>query len=176
MLPTDPMIRVDLVSGTVRPGQAWEGERLSITDCFQRFFAFAVRRLKWLALIPGAPQIFDTVLLSATAVFFPARLRAISAVEKAVSELRGVKPGVHRLGGIGFYFRGKECSHIHGNGLLDCFVGQANREALVREHRASPHHVFPRSGWISFWIEDGDDVVSAIDLIRVACAYQEDLK
>jgi hypothetical protein len=136
-------------------------------------FDFVVRKLKWLAALPGAPQLFDTMLFSATAVFSPARLRAISAVEKAVTDLPGVTPGVHRLGGVGFFSCGKECSHIHGNGLLDCFVGRTNRDALVRDHHASLHHVFPRSGWISFWIEGGDDVSQAIDLIRMACAYQQ---
>ena len=139
-------------------------------------FEFAVRRLKWLAAIPGAPQIFDAMLFSSTALFYPARLRAISAVKKAVNQLPEMTPGVHRLGGIGFFFRGKECSHLHGNGLLDCFVGRANRDALVRDGRASAHHVFPRSGWISFWIKDGGDVPPAIDLIRIACAYQQDAK
>ena len=137
-------------------------------------FAFAVRRLKWLAAIPGAPQIFDAMLFTSTALFHPARLRAISAIEFAVNKLPGVRPGVHRFGGVGFFFRGKECSHIHGNGLLDCFVGRANRDALVGARQAFPHHVFPRSGWISFWIKDGDDVPRAIDLIRIACAYQQD--
>jgi hypothetical protein len=139
-------------------------------------FDFVVRKLKWLAAIPGAPQLFDAMLFSATALFSPARLRAISAVEKAVNELPGVRPGVHRFGGIGFFFRGKECSHIHGNGLLDCFVGRVNRDALVRDQRASPHHVFPGSGWISFWVKDGDDVGPAIDLIRMACAYQQNAR
>ena len=139
-------------------------------------FEFAVRRLKWLAAIPGAPQIFDAMLLSSTALFHPARLRAISAIEKGVNELPGVTLGVHRLGGIGFFFLGKECSHIHGNGLLDCFVGRANRDALVGAGQAAPHHVFPRSGWISFWIRDGGDVPRAIDLVRIACAYQQEAK
>ena len=88
----------------------------------------------------------------------------------------GVRPGFHRLGGVGFFFRGKECSHIHGNGLLDCFVGKANRDALVGSHHASAHHVFPHSGWISFWVKNGDDVPRAIDLIRLACAYREEAK
>ena len=139
-------------------------------------FEFAVRRLNWLAAVPGLPQIFDGMLFGATALFHPARLRAISAVEKAATKLPGVRPGVHRLGGVGFFFRGKECSHIHGNGLLDCFVGRENRDALVRDGLASPHHVFPRSGWISFWIEDGDDVPPAIELIQVSCAYRKEAK
>jgi hypothetical protein len=139
-------------------------------------FAFAVRRLKWLAAIPGAPQIFDAMLFASTALFSPARLRAISAIEKAVNEMAGMRLGVHRLGGVGFFFRDKECSHIHGNGLLDCFVGRANRDALVGDRRASPHHVLPRSGWISFWVKDGGDVPRALDLIRIACAYQQEAK
>ena len=136
-------------------------------------FEFAVRHLKWLAGIPGAPQIFDAILASATALFHPARLRAICAIERAATGMPGVKTGVHRFGGIGFYFRGRECSHIHGNGLLDCLVGMANREKLVEHRRALPHHVFPRTGWISFWVRTGDDVPKAIDLIRLACAYQQ---
>jgi hypothetical protein len=137
-------------------------------------FEFAVRRLKWLAAIPGAPQIFDAMLLASTALFHPGRLRAISAIETAAREIPEVRPGVHRLGGVGFFFRGKECGHIHGNGLLDCFVGQARRDALLLDGRASVHHVFPRSGWISFWVRDGADVPRAIDLIRMACAYRQE--
>jgi len=136
------------------------------------FFAFAVRRLKWLAAIPGAPQIFDALLLGATGLFFPARLRAMSEVEAEVRQWPGMRTGVHRLGGIGFFFRGKESSHIHGNGLLDCFVGRENRDELVRDGRALPHHIFPRSGWISFWIEGDGDVRPAVELIRIAAHRQ----
>jgi len=108
------------------------------------------------------------MLLAATGVFHPARLRVISEIESAVRQWPGVRVGVHRLGGIGFFFRGKESSHIHGNGLLDCFVGRANRDSLVEGGRALPHHVFPRSGWISFWVRDKEDVQPALDLIRIA--------
>lgn len=139
-------------------------------------FEFAVHRLKWLAAIPGAPQIFDAMLLASTALFHPARLRAISAIESAARGMPEMRPGVHRLGGVGFFFRGKECGHIHGNGLLDCFVGQAQRDVLLRDGRASVHHVFPRSGWISFWVRDGADVPTAIDLIRIACVHRQEPK
>lgn len=124
--------------------------------------------MKWLARIPGAPQIFDAILAAATALFFPKRLRAISAIESTVCSWPGMRAGIHRLGGIGFFCRGKENSHIHGNGLLDCFVGRAKRDCLVASGRALPHHVFPNSGWISFWIEDESDVEAALRLIRMA--------
>jgi hypothetical protein len=139
-------------------------------------FAFVVRWLKWLARIPGAPQIFDTMLLGATGLFHPARLRAISEVEAQVRRWPGMEIGVHRLGGIGFFLQGKESSHIHGNGLLDCFVGRTNRDELIGDGRALPHHIFPRSSWISFWIKNDDDVPEAIDLVRIALAYRGDAK
>ncbi len=94
------------------------------------------------------------MLLGATGLFYPARLRAISTVEARVTEWPGMRIGVHRLGGIGFLSHGIESGHIHGNGLLDCFVGRANRDELVNNGRALSHHIFPRSGWISFWIRD----------------------
>jgi hypothetical protein len=124
--------------------------------------------MKWLARIPGAPQVFDALLLGYTGLFQRARLRAISEIEAEVRRWPGMRTGVHRLGGIGFFFQGKESSHIHGNGLLDCFVGRTNREALVRDGRALPHHIFPRSGWISFWVRDENDVAPALELIRMA--------
>jgi hypothetical protein len=123
-----------------------------------------------LARIPGAPQIFDTILLAATGLFCPARLRAMSKVEAEVRGWPGMETRVHRLGGIGFFFQGKESSHIHGNGLLDCLVGHVNRDVLVRDGCAVPHHIFPSSGWISFWIEGEKDVGPATELIRIAAA------
>src|SRR5947207_6830497 len=75
-------------------------------------FAFAVRRLKWLARIPGAPQIFDAMLFAATGLFYPKRLRAISKIEAAVGQCPGMRVGIHRLGGVGVFFRGKESSHV----------------------------------------------------------------
>lgn len=83
-----------------------------------------------------------------------------------------MRAGVHRLGGIGFFFRDKETSHIHGNGLLDCFVGRQKRDELVGAGRALAHHVFPDSGWISFWVDNEGDVAPALELIRMAAARQ----
>ena len=126
--------------------------------------------MKWLARIPGAPQIFDAALLAVTGLFDPNRVRAMSVIESTVREWSGMRVRVHRFGGMGFFFQGRESSHIHGNGLLDCFVGGANRDELVASGRAMPHHVFPDSGWISFWIEDEDHIQHALELIRVANA------
>ena len=108
------------------------------------------------------------MLLAAAGLFHPSRLRALSAIESTVRGWPGMRVGVHRLGGMGFFFRDKESSHIHGNGLLDCLVGRTNRDALIESGRALPHHVFPQSGWISFWVENESDVEAALELIRIA--------
>ena len=137
-------------------------------------FAFVVRNFRWLSKVPGVPQVFDAALLTSTALFSPNRLRAIIAVETKARQLPGVNLGVHRYGGIGFFFRGKEMSHLHGNGLLDCFVGRMNRDSLLRERGGvTAHHVFPHSGWISFFVKNPGDVERAVELIQVACAYRD---
>ena len=108
------------------------------------------------------------MLFAATGLFYPKRVRAISAIESAVRQWPGAGVGIHRFGGIGFFFRGRESSHIHGNGLLDCFVGRQNRDRLVGSGRALLHHLFPNSGWISFWIRGEEDVRAGLELIRIA--------
>ena len=140
-------------------------------------FAFVVQNFRWLARVPLFPQIFDAALLISTALFSPSRLRAISAVERQARRLPGVSLGVHRYGGIGFFFGEKERSHIHGNGLLDCFVGRENRDLLLRAPGGvTPHHVFQSSGWISFFVKSPEDVERALELIQMACAHREEGK
>ena len=73
-----------------------------------------------------------------------------------------------------FFHCGKETGHIHGNGLLDCFVGRENRDSLLRASAGvTAHHVFPRSGWVSFFVRSPEDVERAIELIQIGCAYRE---
>src|SRR3954470_20370406 len=82
-----------------RPGAGRTEQRL--------IFEFVVHRLKWLARIPGAPQIFDAMLFALTGLCRPRRLRAISKIEAAVARWPGMRRSVHRFGGIGFFLDGK---------------------------------------------------------------------
>jgi hypothetical protein len=36
------------------------------------------------------------------------------------------------------------------------------RNELVSSGRASPHHVMPQSGWVSYWIKKGEEDVATI--------------
>jgi hypothetical protein len=47
-------------------------------------------------------------------------------------------------------------------------VGRTNRDALLSDGRALPHHIFPKSGWISFWIRGEKEVRPALELIQMA--------
>lgn len=131
-------------------------------------FRFVVRRLRWLAHVPGAPQCFDTALLVWTALFNRSRLAAMEAIETAALQRSGSMLCVHRFGGVEFRLGNRELGHIHGNGLLDVCVGRKNRDALVALRRAEPHHVLPDSGWVSFWIQSPTDVAVALELLALA--------
>ena len=131
-------------------------------------FRFVVRRLRWLTKIPLLPLIFDAFLLALSTLTSPKKLRALQAVENAAVSEFGAAIGLHRFGGIGFFVNGAELGHVHGNGLLDVFVGRVNRDALVCAGRALRHHVFPAAGWVSFWIKGDADITPALELLRLA--------
>ncbi|MGC3988850.1 MAG: DUF5519 family protein [Chthoniobacteraceae bacterium] len=131
-------------------------------------FRFVVQHLRWLAGVPGLPQLFDSLLLIGTMLFNRRRLAAMETLEKAVLELPGVTLKVHRLGGMEFIHEGTELGHLHGNGLLDVRVGREQARALVETGRALPHHVFGDSAWLSFWLREPKDVPSALDLLKRA--------
>lgn len=90
--------------------------------------------------------------------------------EKIVQELLSwpdvtVQP--HRFGGVEFLFRGREIGHMHGEQIVDILFPMPIRNQLATDGRAKPHHMFPESGWITFYIDGPDHIQSAIELLRV---------
>ena len=135
-------------------------------------FQFVVKKLRWLARIPVLPQLFDAGLMVATMLFDRPRLRAMETFENAIRRKYAIQRRPHRFGGVGFFVGTTEIGHLHGNGLLDLFVGKSFRTEQVREGRALPHHVFSDSGWISFWVRSPADVGQAMELFEVARTYR----
>lgn len=131
-------------------------------------FLWVVRHGRWLARVPLLPQLFDALLLAWTAAFHRRRLRAMEALEDAALALPGVRPRVHRFGGTEFCQSGRELGHVHGHGLLDVRLPHAEAAALLAAGRVRPHHVLPRSGWVSFALESEADVPFALELLRRA--------
>ena len=128
-------------------------------------FYFVVRHLRWVAKIPGLPQFFDALLLAGTWLFRRERLAAMEALEKEALRLPGVRLKVHKLGGTEFLREGRELGHLHGNGLLDVVVGRDAAQGLLAAGRVRPHHVFPRSKWVSFQLQSQTDVAFAVELL-----------
>jgi hypothetical protein len=135
-------------------------------------FKFVVKKLRWLARIPVLPQLFDAGLMVATMLFDRPRLRAMEMFENAIRRKYTIQTRPHRFGGVGFFIGPTEIGHLHGNGLLDLFVGKSIRAEEVRRGCALPHHVFPDSGWISFWLKSPADLAQALELFEIASIYR----
>ncbi len=129
---------------------------------------FVVRHLRWLARVPGFPQIFDALLLVSTWMFRQSRFAAIEELEVEALRLTRVRLKPHRFGGIEFEEHGRELGHVHGHGLLDVFLRRESADSLIAAGLVRPHHVFPHSRWISFQLESTADVPFALELLTMA--------
>ena len=136
-------------------------------------FEFIVRRLRWLARVPLAPQVFDALLLVWTALLHREQLAAMEALEVRALQLPGVRPCRHRFGGIGFARDRFEFAHLHGNGLLDVRLTRECAEGMVVGGLAHPHHVFGPSAWVSFWVRSEADLPNALNLLRAGQRLSE---
>ena len=94
---------------------------------------------------------------------------ASDLIAAAVSSWPGVSARPHRFGGIEFvYAERREIGHIHGDYLVDLPLPKRLRDAVVAAGRAEPHHIFPETGWISFYLRQPDDIARAIELFRLS--------
>jgi hypothetical protein len=85
-----------------------------------------------------------------------------------VSRWEGVTASPHRFGGTEFRYGRRELGHVHGDYQADIVFPMEVRDALVEEGRAQPHHILPRSGWITFRFRGEEDVGSAVELFRLS--------
>src|SRR5215216_2682591 len=92
----------------------------------------------------------------------------IEKIKKEILSWPYVTAEPHRFGGIEFRFNKREMGHIHGERLADLPFPMTTRNELVRSGRVSPHHVLPQSGWVSYWIDKGEeDIPAVIELFRM---------
>jgi hypothetical protein len=89
-------------------------------------------------------------------------------IANEVLSWEGVTSAPHRFGGVEFLLGKRELGHLHGDRLADLPFPRKVRDELVQSGRARPHHVLPDSGWVSFWIERGDDADAAVELFRLS--------
>jgi hypothetical protein len=92
--------------------------------------------------------------------------KIIERIKKEIMSWPNVTAQPHRFGGIEFRANKREIGHIHGESVADLPFPMKIRNDLVNSGRASPHHVLPLSGWVSYWVnqdkEQQEHEVSAV--------------
>jgi hypothetical protein len=92
--------------------------------------------------------------------------KILEEIKKEILSWPNVTAEPHRFGGIEFRVNKREMGHIHGDSVADLPFPMKIRNDLVNSGRVSPHHVLPKSGWVSYWInqdkEQQEHEVSAV--------------
>jgi ribonuclease BN (tRNA processing enzyme) len=88
-------------------------------------------------------------------------------IEREVLSWPNVTAHPHRFGGVEFQVNQHEIGHLHGDHLADLPFPVRMRRELVADGRASPHHILPDTGWVSYYIRSAADLAGAITLFRL---------
>lgn len=87
-------------------------------------------------------------------------------IYEAVTHWEEIAHAPHRFGGTEFRVGHREVGHVHGDSLVDIPFPLPVRDELVKTGQAEPHHILPKSGWVSVFLRKPDDVGRAIQLLR----------
>ena len=60
-------------------------------------------------------------------------------------------------------------SNLQGDSVADLQFPAKVGTKLVREGYVSPHHIIPKSGWVSHEIQNAKDVEAVVELFRFQC-------
>lgn len=137
-------------------------------------FHFVVKYLGFLKIIPLLPHVFDSMLKLWCLITRSYLLDWLDEIETEVLSWEGVSTSSHKYGGLQFNYKGKEIGHLHSNGLLDILYSREVKKSLLEKGRIEPHHLFEKSGWISFYIVNFHDRTYAKELLEIA--YNSSLK
>ena len=85
---------------------------------------------------------------------------------EVVKAWNGIAARPHRFGGEEFRVGHREVGHVHGDSLVDIPFPLGVRDELVESGAAEPHHVLPKSGWVTVYLRKPGDVARAIELLR----------
>ncbi len=91
----------------------------------------------------------------------------VEAIKAELLTWDGVSAEPHRFGGVEFRVNHREIGHLHGDRQADLPFPVRVREELVASGRASLHHMFPETGWVTFYIRGQNDVPRLIELFRL---------
>jgi len=58
--------------------------------------------------------------------------------------------------------------HIHGHGHCDIRLSKGDQERVLAEGKARPHRWAPEAGYVTFIVDDEEDLEPAMDPIRMS--------
>lgn len=131
-------------------------------------FSFVVKRAGFLKDIPLFAIIFDSLMRLWMFFTKPELLDWIDELEEDVTRMSETTVGIHKYGGTQFNYKGREFAHVHSNGLLDVLLNKELKQSLMLEGKIKDHHVFKNSGWISFHLQNKQDLDYACYLLSRA--------
>jgi len=131
-------------------------------------FRFIVHRLNFLKTIPFFALVYDSCLKIGVWLTAPEKLSWFDEIENEVLSWEGTNVSLHKFGGTQFNYGTKEMGHLHSNGLLDILFNRRAKQELLASGKAEIHHVFKKSGWISFYIATENDLANAKFLLKRA--------
>ncbi|SEN74818.1 luciferase family protein [Lihuaxuella thermophila] len=91
----------------------------------------------------------------------------LELLRKELLSWEGVTEHPHRFGGVEFRYMNKELGHLHGEKLADLPFPKSVRDQIIEQGLAKPHHVYPDSGWVSYWIKGAEDFDTLCKLFRM---------
>jgi hypothetical protein len=70
------------------------------------------------------------------------------------------------------FFVGKTMfMHIHGHGHCDIRLSRGDQERVLAEGKARAHRWAPEAGYVTFIVNNGEDLERAMDVIRISHAH-----
>jgi Family of unknown function (DUF5519) len=87
-------------------------------------------------------------------------------IKQELLSWKGVTIHEHNFVTIIFYVDGIEMGHLHGDSIADLQFPEKVSRKLVKERYVSPHHIIPKSGWVSDELQNAKDIKAVIELFR----------
>ncbi len=131
-------------------------------------FRFIVHRLNFLKSVPMFALVYDSCLKMWLLLTAPEKLSWFDELENEVLSWEGTSISLHKFGGTQFNYQQREIGHLHSNGILDILFSRKIKQELLALGRVEEHHIFKKSGWVSFYILTENDLGNAKFLLKRA--------
>jgi hypothetical protein len=70
-----------------------------------------------------------------------------------------------------FFVGGKMFMHIHGHGHCDISLSKGDQERVLAEVKARPHRWAPEAGYVTFIVNNDEDLEPAMGVIQISHAH-----